>query len=762
MKKFFSVFLFFLLLSAGVAQAQDSVWVNVLRVRCDDNPAEQALLTANSNAGQAGGWRYADGTKMAQYHLNLNWFADLAQSHQLYFRAYIWNEYYIKVSQQPITDPTQGYDFGFYNEDYDTSKTMRDASNQGWHDIDLSLYINDYGWSDIYVTFFDGRPQDGWGPSIPYISVAYYDAKANVPYENVDVTFTKSGHYTVDGSFDEWLPETQWVDVKKGEANILETGTVSANFGGKAAIAFVDTAMYVAAEVTDAAVTDNDKVILYIGNYDASDALNAGHKPFGDVPAYRTKKEPDYRIEIPLKDGEFMKESAIVQTDTLVGNFKVVKTATGYSIEAEIPFSSLYVKGVTSNKYTLFPSPVPDIYNVANIDLPRQPFAFQLVDGGNGSLLTAFDADVDENPSSWALVTNTLNKFPFEHFTVGPTPFESMGLRFYADKQTAVTVPNPGVMLDTNTGKLTMEAWIYAPEWRGSAYQGCVINREDDYTYTLRVGGGGRINANIQNQSGDVQTPSATEGATMELNQWYHIAVVVDSTYSKIYVNGDLAQTDSAYYFLADPAQYPSADSTLDLVFGNSQAYPSRGFTGVISDVRMWNVPRSQEQVKADMAGAPTAAELASNSLIGYWPLNEGAGQVANDLSKFKHNGYLGQTDAEEETDPVWSSTSNIGTEDEPNAPTTFNLAQNYPNPFNPTTNIQYTVPAAGMVKLTVYNILGQEVRTLVNEVMSAGTHQVMWRGDNNFGQRLSSGVYLYRIDFNNTKQMVKKMIMLK
>ncbi|MEX2632978.1 MAG: T9SS type A sorting domain-containing protein [Balneolales bacterium] len=70
-----------------------------------------------------------------------------------------------------------------------------------------------------------------------------------------------------------------------------------------------------------------------------------------------------------------------------------------------------------------------------------------------------------------------------------------------------------------------------------------------------------------------------------------------------------------------------------------------------------------------------------------------------------------------------------------------FELAQNYPNPFNPSTNISFSLPAAGNVMLKVYNLLGQEVATLVNERMSAGTHMIAFNAGG-----LSSGTYIYRL----------------
>ncbi len=89
--------------------------------------------------------------------------------------------------------------------------------------------------------------------------------------------------------------------------------------------------------------------------------------------------------------------------------------------------------------------------------------------------------------------------------------------------------------------------------------------------------------------------------------------------------------------------------------------------------------------------------------------------------------------------------------------PEAYSLAQNYPNPFNPTTTIEYTVGHSGPVSLDVINVKGQIVRHLVDRAMPAGTHSVQWDATNERGERVSSGVYFYRLvagDFAETKSM--------
>jgi hypothetical protein len=107
--------------------------------------------------------------------------------------------------------------------------------------------------------------------------------------------------------------------------------------------------------------------------------------------------------------------------------------------------------------------------------------------------------------------------------------------------------------------------------------------------------------------------------------------------------------------------------------------------------------------------------------------------------------------------DLTWFPEITVGVREISNAvPSKFNLEQNYPNPFNPTTNINYSITKAGQVSLKVYNVLGQEVATLVNQVQNAG-HFVV-----NFdASKLASGIYMYTIQSNGVS-LTKKMMLLK
>ena len=93
--------------------------------------------------------------------------------------------------------------------------------------------------------------------------------------------------------------------------------------------------------------------------------------------------------------------------------------------------------------------------------------------------------------------------------------------------------------------------------------------------------------------------------------------------------------------------------------------------------------------------------------------------------------------------------------------PQVFALHQNYPNPFNPTTSISYDLPANEFVSINVFDLMGREVKTLVNKNQVAGFRSVQWNATNNLGQPVSAGMYIYTIQAGEFRQ-TRKMVLLK
>jgi len=111
--------------------------------------------------------------------------------------------------------------------------------------------------------------------------------------------------------------------------------------------------------------------------------------------------------------------------------------------------------------------------------------------------------------------------------------------------------------------------------------------------------------------------------------------------------------------------------------------------------------------------------------------------------------------------------TTSVSGPSAPGVPAAYALGQNYPNPFNPSTRIVFSLPVAGSATMKIFNLLGQEVVTLVNGPLASGTHEAVWDGRDAAGRVISSGVYFYRLEVKGPDggaaySAMKKMVLLK
>ena len=90
-----------------------------------------------------------------------------------------------------------------------------------------------------------------------------------------------------------------------------------------------------------------------------------------------------------------------------------------------------------------------------------------------------------------------------------------------------------------------------------------------------------------------------------------------------------------------------------------------------------------------------------------------------------------------------------------------FDIYPNYPNPFNPVTTLQYVLPENAMVNIIIYDMMGRQVKTLVNGSQTVGYKSIQWNATNTAGQPVSAGIYLYTIETGEFRQ-TKKMVLLK
>ncbi|HIA23485.1 MAG TPA: T9SS type A sorting domain-containing protein [Candidatus Marinimicrobia bacterium] len=178
-------------------------------------------------------------------------------------------------------------------------------------------------------------------------------------------------------------------------------------------------------------------------------------------------------------------------------------------------------------------------------------------------------------------------------------------------------------------------------------------------------------------------------------------------------------------------------------------------FSGIIDEPAVWNRALTQDEITTVFT---SGVELESDGLVGFWPFDEGNGQIVFDHSNLGNHGFLGEVSNEDSADPLWTYTQ-LSNEDEI-LPVFENvvLHPNFPNPFNPVTTLRYDLPEDSQVSIMIYDIMGRKVKTLVNKSQNAGFKATIWDATNDLGQPVSAGIYLYTIqagDFRQTRKMV-------
>jgi hypothetical protein len=256
---------------------------------------------------------------------------------------------------------------------------------------------------------------------------------------------------------------------------------------------------------------------------------------------------------------------------------------------------------------------------------------------------------------------------------------------------------------------------------------------------------------------------------------------------SEVYVNNtgrnDIVESRVSYdssnvyfYVKTDSALTPYTGNNWMLLFIDADTVHSTGWEGYdylinlniksdsVTTLAAWQSQDSSWSTVADLKYGYNRNQMeiqvprnlinqTANNIIFYFHWADNI-QKLNDITEFSING---DSAPDRRFNYCYSSNQTPATVKETNKQTkSFSLIQNYPNPFNPSTQIEYCIPKDGLVTLKVYNILGQEVTTLVNQRQKAGDYTVNFNGS-----RLASGVYMYRIQ-SDSFSLTKKMILLK
>ncbi len=316
------------------------------------------------------------------------------------------------------------------------------------------------------------------------------------------------------------------------------------------------------------------------------------------------------------------------------------------------------------------------------------------------------------------------------------------------------------------TKNITVEAWVKADAAQPAGRYGRIV---DKYLYTDKTGydlvltPSNVIRFEFWGMDGaqyfcDGNTPINDE-------IWHHVAATFDGDTIKVYLDGNLDNELSTGKASIKPS---SNNFTIGSNFDGVSWQP---VYAAIDEVRLWNIARSQSQLQAAMNDTLPPAYYSSldSGLVGYWRFdvfedlginNDGADDI-RDFAYYHNHG-------DSEGDPKLVSSGALVSVNDNNLndteiPQQYNLFQNFPNPFNPTTKIKYSIPLetqrAVSVQLKVYDILGREVATLVNEQQSPGNYEITFISVKTHRHAsLPSGIYFYQFqagDFIQTKKMI-------
>ena len=173
------------------------------------------------------------------------------------------------------------------------------------------------------------------------------------------------------------------------------------------------------------------------------------------------------------------------------------------------------------------------------------------------------------------------------------------------------------------------------------------------------------------------------------------------------------------------------------------------GLRGEIDELCIWNYACSQNEIKSGMHEKLTGTE---EGLAACWNFDNQFGTTIPDLSPNGNNGAVNGDVKLVGTDELYTAVD----ETKKTIPDENLLSQNYPNPFNPTTRIEFQVKEPCFITLKIYNVLGNEVATIVKDQLTTGYYTYHWDGS---GQ--ASGVYFYKLQAGNYTA-VKKMLLMK
>jgi len=278
---------------------------------------------------------------------------------------------------------------------------------------------------------------------------------------------------------------------------------------------------------------------------------------------------------------------------------------------------------------------------------------------------------------------------------------------------------------------VTYEAWI-RPDSTSAFIFNKWVNFQEDKQMTYS---GDKVTFYMHNAFSGV---SLVSSSSVPKHQYTHVAATYDGSTAILYINGVFDTSKSVGFPVSN------SGGVLYLAHNPDRFDNQSAFMGVIDEFRIWNTARTESEIQSTMNQSLTGNEP---GLIGYWKFDEGQGTITADATSNGNNGTI--------SGAVWVPGISSA-ENENDIPDSYSILQNFPNPFNPATSIRYSVPELTKVSLRVYDVLGNEIATLVNEEKERGVYTI------NFdASQLASEIYLYRLQAGGYLE-TRKMILIK
>ncbi|MCC3159550.1 T9SS type A sorting domain-containing protein [Hymenobacter sp. 15J16-1T3B] len=291
-------------------------------------------------------------------------------------------------------------------------------------------------------------------------------------------------------------------------------------------------------------------------------------------------------------------------------------------------------------------------------------------------------------------------------------------LGFTSAEDDKVTVTNFALPA---TGSFSLEAWVY--------FNGTAFGNNGSYNTVLEFGNDDPWFG--VNGSGQVSLYQAVAGGTVPVRTWAHIAYTWDGTTGTVYLDGTPVGTSTSA-----PAR---GGSGLGIGYNSGDS----GWQGYIDEVMVWGAARTQAQIQSDRTSGPPAGAA---FLLAYFKFEDAAtGQTVANLANGAFNGVRGSTAATEPNDPIFT---NVLVNSARSASVAAGQLQpNYPNPVAGQTTIPFVLQRPGHVRLSVLDLAGREVATLLDETRPAGAYAAPFRPG-----RLAAGVYLTQLSIDGQR----------